>query len=234
MKIKAAFLCALGCVLVHAAICQGFVQNDFGKTVKVFDADGKSFVNPYIDFEGSPFFISEWKYGKLKLSNQTEFTNVQFRLNLLSQQVHYLYNNVEMVVTAGLVKEVTLYDTSRKGIFTYHFACGFPPVDNKTEKNFFLILCEGKVRLLESEYKKDVVETDALSGEVKKEFKEYDEYYVFADNKMQLVKRDKAFLLGVLQDKQAKIEAFVAANKLSYKSMADIEQIINYYNSLSL
>src|SRR5450432_1828807 len=84
----------------------GFAENYLHKGIDVFDASGKSFVNPYIDVEGTPFFIETWKYGKIEINGNKVFTNIQLRLNLQSQEVHFRKSdNIEMVVLAGMVKK---------------------------------------------------------------------------------------------------------------------------------
>ncbi|MGC4037500.1 MAG: hypothetical protein QM764_16180 [Chitinophagaceae bacterium] len=142
---------ALSLLVFFPASAQSFDHNDFQKNVKVFDSNGKPFVNPDVDVEGSQFFINEWKVGTIKLNSNYVYNDVSVRLNLQSQEVHYLGpNKIEMAVSPELIKELFIYDTANGQIITYDFQCGFPAVDKQTDKDFYLVLSNGKVKLLKS------------------------------------------------------------------------------------
>ena len=49
---------------------------------------------------------------------------------------------------------------------------------------------------------------------------------------MQRMKKDKTLLLNILADKRDIIEQYIKVNNLSCKSIAGIQKIVDYYNSL--
>jgi hypothetical protein len=163
------------------------------------------------------------------------YSNIRLRLDLLSQEVHFQnHDKVEMVLPKGLIREVVLKDSASRGApHDYLFRCGFTPVDNQDRNNFYRVLASGKITLLESERKVIATDRNDLAGEVKKEIREYDDYYFYQNGTMQRWKKDKALLLELVADQRDKVDAFVAANSTNFKSIEDIGRLITYYNGLA-
>jgi len=202
-------------------------------SVKIFDTEGKLFVNPYIDVAGSPFFLEDWKFGKLKVADNSLYSGIRLKLDILNQQVHFLKtDNVEMVAPVGMIREITLLDSSKTIPVTYFFQCGFPTIDNQDGKNFYLVMSDGKIKLLESLRKSIHQEKNEYEGTSIKEFRQYEDYYFFIDNKMYRIKKDKKFILDLMKPNEVKIENYISQNNLSCKSIDDIKKIVDYYNSL--
>jgi hypothetical protein len=224
-----ALLCCSGKVFAQS----GFSEKPFETTIEVFDANGRPFANPAIDIAGSPFFTDEWKYATVLLNSNKEIENIKLRLNLQTQEIHFLSKNVtEMAIPAGVVKEVRFYNSPGDAKPLAEFQCGFPAIDNQNANSFYQVLSSGKVPFLCSLRKSVSEQKDGLSGEIKKEFVEYEDYYVFAGGAMTRVKKDKAFVINLLKDKEDQVKAFMAEKKFRFKSFDDITQIIAYYNSL--
>jgi hypothetical protein len=222
-------LCYCGNVFAQS----GFSEKPFETTIEVFDANGRPFTNPGIDIAGSPFYTDEWTYADIRLYSNKELTNVKLRLNLQTQEIHFLSkNNSEMACPAGMIKEVRFHSAAADGKGATEFQSGFPPVDHNSTTDFYQVLSKGKSTLLRSLKKSISVQKDQLSGEVKKEFVLYEEYYLLHQDILKRLKRDRSFIIAMLADKKDKIEDFVRDKKLKYKSFDEIRQIIDYYNSL--
>ena len=208
-------------------------QMDLSHNVRVFDASGKIFENPNADVAGSPFFITEWKYGYVTLNNDKMYSKRLLRLNFQSQQIHYLdEKNIEMTLPAGSVKEIVIADSSRLPVMQYRFQSGFPSIDNQNEKSFYLFLSKGKISLLESFRKNIIVDKNELTGEVNKEFRTYEDYYFFTGAAILRIKKDKTSIIEILNDKRDQVRDYINTNKLNLKSTSDIQKIVDYYNSL--
>ena len=211
-------------------------QNTFDQTIasdiKIFDANGKPFVNPNSDIAGSAFIIDNWKYGIITMSNNRAFTKRLLRLDVEKQEIHYLSeNNTEMYVGNNYIKQVTFTDSAHIPITEYNFQSGFPSIDEQDEKFLYRIICDGKIKMIESIRKRVITDKNDLSGEISKEYRTYEDYYLYTDKSIQRLKKDKTFLLSLMTDQKDKIDAFVNANKLNYKWPEDVKKIINYYNS---
>jgi hypothetical protein len=222
------------------SFAQAGVQNwatasGINDAISIFDKDGQPFTNPSTEeVSGSPFFLADWKYGALRLHDSAAYANIRLRLNLVTQEVHFLNkNNVEMSLPKGFIIALVLRDSATGGVLsTYTFRCGFPPIDNQDRNNFYRILADGKLTLIESVRKVVSVEKNELSGEEKKNIRDYTDYYLFSDGVMKRMKKDKASVLALLADKKDKVEAWATSGKLNFKSIDDIGRIIAYYNGL--
>jgi hypothetical protein len=211
---------------------QGFTFKPYELSVEVFKTDGRPFVNAPTDIEGTPFFDEAWKPAIVVLQNAKTVGNVKMRLNLQTQEAHFLdKNNAEMAVPAGLIKEIRFTMTPGPDSLMLTFREGFPPVDGQDHNNFYLILLEGKIALVCALSKSVVTKKDPISGEVKKEFVNYENYYLFRNGSMVRVRKDKGFIISKLSDRRDQISEFVDKNRLNYRSIEDIKKIIGYYNS---
>jgi hypothetical protein len=210
-----------------------FNQDDFQKTVRVTDVEGRPFVNPSVDVSGTQFFIEQWKYGSILLYDKAVFNHIPVKMNLQTQQVHYMGNNkTEMYILPELVKELFIYDTLGGQPVVYNFQSGFPAFEKLNEYSFYLVLSQGKSKLLKSIQKDIAEESSGLGSEIKKEFTAYERYFFYENNKLQQVRLNKSSILQVLHDQQPKVEDFVMANGLSYKSENDLKRMVDFYNGL--
>lgn len=205
-----------------------------GSRIVVFDNNGKIFSDPPSDVAGSPFLLQDWRPGSVILQGNKRYDSIRVRLNLQTQQVHFLnLNNVEMVLPKSFVAELVLRDSAAEGgPLTYTFQSGFPAIDNQTKDNFYRVLVSGKLDLLESIRKLIFKETNQATEEVTKEFRDYTEYYLYSDGVLKHVKKDKDFILSVMADRKDQVEAYAQSKKLNFKSIDNIGQIVAYYNAL--
>ena len=210
----------------------GFVENSKLNTVKVYDANGRAFVNPLIDIEGSPFFIDQWKYATVKHNDSTSYPNVPVKLNLYSEKGHFLSGKNELTFIPGFVKEFIFIDSSIGKMKSYTFRNGFPAINKQNENSYYLVLCDGKFKYIEYMYRKVDESKNPISGEIKKELVSYEEYYFFNAGSLTLIKRNKGFLLDQMSDKKDAIEKFIVDNKISCKDPDKIKLVVDYYNSL--
>jgi len=211
----------------------GFAINDMTRSIQVFDASGKSFVNPYRDVAGSPYLRDAWAPATLRLNGSAVVLGMRVRLDLKSQQWHFLDSgNVERLVPSGLVREVLLDDSSGGDVKTTVFRSGFPPVDNRKITDFYQVQSDGKVELLHSMFKAINIDKDEMAGSVQLEFLFYEDYYLFSQGKMVRVKKDKSEVLNLMVDKKEKIQIFIDQNHLKLKSIDELKKVIDYYNTL--
>jgi hypothetical protein len=232
---KPAFLFVLITIVilpVHAQLHQQAFEQVNTNVVRVFDANGRAFENPHLDVAGSPFFLDGWKYGSVTLQNNDSYSKRPLRINFLSQEVHYLSEkNIEMVLPAGLAKQVVFTDSARFPITQYTFQCGFPQIDDKNSTSLYQVLSDGKVKMLLSTQKKIITEKNDFSGDAK-EYRAYENYYFFSDSMMKRIKKNEDFVMSIFSDKSKLIEKYMEQNSLSCKSVSDIQKITAYYNSL--
>jgi hypothetical protein len=209
------FLVMLAAGLAGRVYAQdGFVaQSGSALSYNVFDKDGRTFVNPAPDVSGSPFYKDEWRLGQLILNSNRKYDSIKVRLNLSSQEVHILdRNNTEVALARGYIREVIWPYGSK-----IRFLNGFPAVDNQDTSSFYAVLSEGKCWFLQSIRKVIVERKDELSGENKREYSTYEDYYTFDGKTMQRVKKGAVTIDG---------------KEMKFKNIADLKKAIDAYNAL--
>jgi hypothetical protein len=211
---------------------QGFEQ-DRSNSVRVFDNTGRVFTNPANDIEGTPYFFDAWKPGFVTLNNGQKYPRQALRLDVQKHEIHYLAeNNVEMMLPAELVRAVTLKDSNSVFVTEYHFQSGFPAIDNQDSHFYYQVLSFGKLTMLRATKKQIKIDKNPLSGEVKKEFQQDENYYFYQPDVITRLKRDKDFVLADMKSHAAEINAYLASHKISFKSIKDIITLVEYYNTL--
>jgi hypothetical protein len=210
----------------------GFVPENTTLSFSVFDKNGKAFVNPASDIAGSPFLANDWKYGSVVANSNRRYDSVKIRLNLYSQQVHFLNNsNLELSLDKGYIREILLPDAKTGAPGGMHFQNGFPAVDEQDANNFYQVLVQGKISLLLSMRKIIAQDKDEMAGTVRKEYKTYEDYYAYDGKTMQRIKKDRNYIENLLADKKDKIDAFLAENKFKLRSIDEIQKVIEFYNA---
>ncbi len=188
----------------------------------------------YSDVKGTPFYKANWGECTITLAGNRVYEKVTARFNLNTNVVHYLSaKQEELVAPPLLLREIKFYDTTESGITLHTFSNGYPAVDNNTGETYYEVLSNGKAQLLLMA-KKKLLERKAGIGmaAAEKEFLKVETYYVFKDGQIKPLKKDKAFLTEWLGDKQQAISDYISTNNLKCKSVADIKQVIDHYNTL--
>jgi len=124
-------------------------------------------------------------------------------------------------------------DSSSAKLQKYVFRSGFPAIDEQTINSFYQVLTEGNITMLEFFRKKILQRKNDVSGEITKEFETYEEYYVFLDNQMTKLKKDKDFILSLTKAKEKEVQSYLATNKVNFKKWNDVQSLFSYYNSLA-
>src|ERR1700754_1340669 len=101
-------------LLMSAEITRALSQDGFTPqlgtlTYDVVDRNGRTFVNPSPDVAGIPFLKEEWTQGSIVINTNRRFDSVKIRINVFSQEVHFLDRNKnEMALAKGCIKEIFL------------------------------------------------------------------------------------------------------------------------------
>jgi hypothetical protein len=197
--------------------------------------NGQPFKAFYEGVQGSPYFLPGWKPATIFLNQGKKFEKIKTRIDLYTQEVHFITaNGVEAVTPNGMVTAIILFDSTAKGEHTYIFKTGYPATDNQNSNNFYLVLCEGQIQLLQSIRKKINERKDDISNETTREFDTYTEYYYFTNNEIKKIKKDKAFMLALLSSEKNKVEAFIKKDNTNFRNIDSLVKLVSFYNSLKL
>ncbi len=217
----------------------GFAQTQAVQNIQKFDTqytlldpNGMPMNRTYNGIEGFPYLLNDFKYGNIALKNGRKFTEVKFKLNILSHQVHFMSaDNQEGLISGDFIKDCSFIDTTLETIQEYVFRSGLPAIDGYKSNEFCQILSDGKIALVKTMNKKIETKKNEFSGEITKEFALSEELYAYQNGEMKKIKKDKTYISELLQDKRALVEEYLKKNKGSIKSQIYLTGLFNYYNS---
>lgn len=103
----------------------------------------------YADISGSPFWDENWKPAFLFLSAGTVIKLKNVRINLYTNEIHYLDNNSkEWAAQTGIIQKIIFLNEKDTSKITSVFEFFADPVDN-SKIVYYRVLNNGKFRLLE-------------------------------------------------------------------------------------
>lgn len=209
-------------------------QNNFGSQIIINQVDGQPIKQKYIGVVGSPYLFESFKLGNFVFTDGTKMNMISTKIDICSNEVHLINEKKqEVFLYSKQVKEIIYYDTiDLVNIVAHKIVAGLPAIEDMTDKNFYELLSDGKTKLVKSIQKKVNIKKDDLTGETTKDFELYSDLYVVKDGTIKRLKKDKKYLLELLNDKADKVATFLNNNRLSFKDIASVTAVFNYYNSL--
>jgi hypothetical protein len=221
-------LCTSFCLLSFtlAAKAQQFMHYIDSKPVMTID---------YSEINGSPYLKPDWQPGNFTLANGFKSKEaIWLKFNMVTDKVTFKDEKVgaemEFVVP---VQEFTLSLAESDGAITRLFRSGYKDIEGTTPASFFEVISDGKTQLIKKTVK-TLLETVVIGAPTKQRtfIEKSTKYYLVVDGKAQMVKNDKKSILAALADKQAALDTYLKANKINFKSEADLGKLIAYYNTL--
>ncbi|MGF1924465.1 MAG: hypothetical protein ACQUHE_09835, partial [Bacteroidia bacterium] len=112
------------------------------------------------------------------------------------------------------------------------FRSGFAATKMTSEKSFFEVLADGKVKLLKKNHK-IISESKEYSGAVKKSVSDGIKYYlVNGEQAPVVVKLDLKSITAILPNWETQVSAYTKEYKLNLKNQEDAAKLVVYLNSL--
>jgi hypothetical protein len=209
-----------------------FAQKKFDQYITLTDIYGRPFKNDNTDIEGSPYFIEGFRYANITLSKGVFYENIKVKIDLYKQEAHAIANDEkEMIVKDGLISEIVLIDSANGKLVFYKFHAGFPAIDKNSIYSFYQVLSDGDIQLLKF-IKKEIEETkNIMSGEVRKEFVQREEYYTYHDGIISKLKKEKDFVLDLMKERKQEVTEYLKGKKINYKNIGSLTELFDYYNS---
>ena len=204
-------------------------DNQPGGIIETWDLERSSIL------EGSFFINDNWYVGDVKLYDGRELENVPLKYNLRDDFLHILdnYNEVAGVIKLAKIATFEWFNMEEKKNKRY-VNCLDYKVNDTHLTGVAEILIEGKADLLiykELDLLKGNYSLIHDAGQKNDEYVINDHYYICIDETMHHIKNKKS-LLGIFESHQEKMDQFIKANHLRAKNENDLQEIVNYYNSL--
>ena len=177
----------------------------------------------YSSVRGTPFLNESWQQG-FATSTRGTYKSLELKLDAYENRLYFNKNDVPYEFQEDILS-FTLINAGD----TLHFRKGITGSNLKANE-YVQVLSEGKISFYRSDIK-SISEMSEINAGMVKSFITSTRYYISKDGKTELVKLNKD-ILDHLKDKEDQLKEFMDTNKLSAKKEADIQKIVNYYNSL--
>jgi len=199
----------------------------------IYDINTRSFEAARGRIDGSPFFDESYQLANLALADGKTLSNIQTKIDLLSKEVVIITaNGMEARFYQGMVKEISITDTSANGTVLCTIKSGFPAVDKQDTNSFYQVICGGRCSFIRSLNMTLAEKINDISLRNEKYFKLTTTDYFFVNNEMKILPKNNAAVLLLLADKKPALTQYIQANKINCKYTEDITRLVNYYNSL--
>jgi hypothetical protein len=181
--------------------------------------------------EGTPYFKDEWLKGLVVDKSNHEYKDIQLKIDLMANTVHYLGENEKEFVATTTVKEIVLTDAAGDNYRFVH-SSGLETVVNVEKGKWYLWLASGTASLYKK-FEKDLTEFKGYgSATTEQRIKTHEKYVILYNNSFLEVKKIKD-VPSILAAKKKELEAFLKTKDDDKASMDDrMVKLIEYYNSL--
>jgi hypothetical protein len=196
------------------------------------DSDGKQVnTSAYQEVDGSPDYQMDWADGTITRKNGKQYAG-KLKYDAYNDQV--VFQNSKGNPLTPIFADVDGF--TLKGISDNKtdlvFANGFPAVDNQTAASYYVVLSNGKTKLLKHISKTIKESQNFADGTITKNFDDQQAYYMLKNGSMAVIKPGEKNVLAALSDKSTQITAYAKTNKIGFKNDEDLGKIFDYYNTL--
>ena len=182
--------------------------------------------------EGSPYFKDQWMKGVAILKSGDQYNNQLLKLDLISNELHYLDSSGQEMITTEKVVEIALKDTlsGKQYQFVYSSAIDVPKSE-KPVNGWYELLTMGTADLF-CRHQKEIEQTRPYGSATYDEaIKTNNIYFIAYNESFYRIKKIKD-IPDILGDKRTELINYINNKDLSGKSESDYSSLIDYYNSL--
>ncbi len=181
--------------------------------------------------KGVYFYNKEWQDADIIMFSGDKLENFPVRYNLGKNILEIKSEDIVKVISIGQIKEIHFHDKFKNEILKNTVL-----YKNNEGVGFFTVLSEGNKILLKKTYL-EVIEPNYVNaldvGEQERKIVQRAKYYIAdRDNEVIQIKKNKRFVLKLLNDRAEDIKKYMSQNKLSVKNENDLIEIFNYYNTI--
>ena len=200
-----------------------------------YSVGGEPFVNlKFVSLvEGTPYFREKWMPANIIMPLGKEYKDIDVKLNLFDQQLHYKGEKDAELVATTPIKAIVITDPLSGT--KYHFIhSSFIPVttDQVGKKGWFQLLDSGKANLYKT-FTKEISENRPYgSATVEQKMRTTETYLVYMNSTFLEIKKIKE-APKVLANKEKELEEFLAKKDDKKASLDErMKALIKFYNSL--
>ena len=225
---------------VHRAGSQIYIEKGpvgalKGAEIMIYGPDLSQMVVPYARIKGSPFWKDQWQLASL-YSEDKHIGTVPVKINLVTNEIHFLQNDQELVATdENKITAIIFHPGRDTSLVTAAFMKDLSKyaIDNRDLNVVVQVMNYGKYELLKYTNRK-VSSADSLFGTQKRYFfKDEVSYFLKSDNIVQGVKKlsQENFYELIPALTTTAHRKWINDNKINFRREEDIVRFLNFYNS---
>lgn len=232
------FLLSVSCLtMVNAQVFieQGVGPQHQAPTVSINgpDAYGKKILISRI--KGSPFLQDEWQQASLYDKEAHLINTVPVRLNLATDQFHFMWKGEELVAGDGNKVALIIFHANDDSVSvgtTYIKDLPGLVLGKKKVTAFVQVINTGNYQLLKYRQRRVYPAEDSLFGTQKRYvFRDINYYFLKAGNKVERIKKLNSENFLTLLPGSSNYKEWIKQNSLEFKKEEEIVTFLNYYNS---
>lgn len=184
------------------------------------DISGRPFFpTQYQNVNGSPYFFQDWVLSEIALTNGNVLKDIRANINLATDEVHFLNEDGStMIANSAVIRSV---ETSAPDHYKF--------VPSPAQNAFFLLLVDGKARLLKQQ-KKTIMETKPFnSATIERTFVQDTRILLEFNGDLREVKSTSDIYR--LLSPGGELERFGSSRKLKKKSLDSWITLVEHFNS---
>jgi hypothetical protein len=182
----------------------------------------------YVNVRGSAFLVDSFSSAVVVLNNGKAYTYDKIRLNLYTNQVHFMTpDGKEMIAGDGVVKKILFFftpDSSRPTVYS----SGYLPISGVNPYTFLEELNTGDYAIVKQISRTIVNDVGTSATPMGQHFVDQQVFFVLNKKTQQLSKWKKgaASLSAILPEESARIEQYVASQKLSCRNVQEAAEVL--------
>lgn len=193
------------------------------------DISGKPFLEKKDDaIKGSPLLLAKWHPGTVTFRNGQLAKDLQLLYNV-NKNVLYFKRGEGMLEFVQPIRQFTLRISKDEDSVDIVFRNGYIGFQKNNLETFYEVLVDGSTQLLK-QYTKTLLSYKPYNQPEQQEYSDKVNYFIFRDNKLTLIKRDKEFLMQAFPDLSEKIRSWCEANKSNAKTEPHLIALIGSLN----
>ncbi len=210
-------------ILMGLMFC--FAVNSYGQVYSTVNSASRNAINSkesLAGIEGEAYLNKDFQKAFVRFANsQTSLYEIKY--DQLADEVVVKGDKEQELAFNETVLEFKFQDSKRV------FRNGFSPEGKSTERSFYEVLFDGKVKYLKKIHK-SIIQATGYNTITRKIMDDVRYYIVLADSKLQPVKNNEKSILAVLAE--PKLSDYAKANKLNLKNDEDVAKLLAYNDSL--
>jgi hypothetical protein len=235
MKINI-FIACIFFTIAPASMCAQVISRADGFFFKEFRPSGESGTKAglgpdsisYDKIDGSAYWVDAFRTASL-YDSKGYVATLPVRINLLTNQIHFLKGNEEMVVDDNVINRIVFLGNNDSTVFI-----GQVPhllVNNKPFNKLVQVLNAGKYQLLKYTSRNVTSEETPSHTSRVYQYKDTYRYFMKSEERVEDIKKLSSENILIYLPVASSYNEWIKENKINFKNEKDIIRFLNHYNS---